>query len=534
MNDLEQEIQELRKRVEQLETKKNNSALFGRTFSQLGTTDSDLLLKTRGQVKIQWGNKYIDLIKDGKFITNSKVLYEVSSVQDIISNGIYLVNGQVFLKIGNNAPVSLNNDGNTSYVSFMVQSGITSDQKHTALSNIGFLYESLDDFDENSLENGIIYVEQEKKLYTVTNGVLSEFSLASSSTFDKSVIIQKNTPDKGSLIIKGLGVSNSLAFDTMHIYSDLSYNKIDSQTKNLIIYISGQEKMSITNMGVKIGNLHTTTIQSEDSDQNKGFMIKEENGLYTLTIDKVIQRISSDNQELLVLPEYYLHNINIISTATQINITDSGFEATLLLGLPNTYQINDELIFFCYASTTEDSTEDSIQTLKKVLIKVTSSNENSIVIQGEDSLDYSTLESLSNTLLMLIKRDNQFPIRIKDNTIDIYSQEGPIARFGNLDEIQDKNPLDSLQNGIYSQLGLFDNACYVNTYNLASDDNSSRLASTEWVNQKISIPPGCILLHSIENIPDGWGICNGENGTPDLQNYYIQTEEMDLVYIIKL
>lgn len=39
--------------------------LFGRSFDSLGNSSSDLLLKTKGQVKIQWGNKFIDLIKDG-------------------------------------------------------------------------------------------------------------------------------------------------------------------------------------------------------------------------------------------------------------------------------------------------------------------------------------------------------------------------------------------------------------------------------------------------------------------------------------
>lgn len=40
--------------------------LFGRDFDSIGSSSSDLLLKTKGQVKIQWGNKFIDLLKDGK------------------------------------------------------------------------------------------------------------------------------------------------------------------------------------------------------------------------------------------------------------------------------------------------------------------------------------------------------------------------------------------------------------------------------------------------------------------------------------
>ena len=39
--------------------------LFGRVYEVIGDSSSDLLLKTKGQLKVQYGNKYIDLIKNG-------------------------------------------------------------------------------------------------------------------------------------------------------------------------------------------------------------------------------------------------------------------------------------------------------------------------------------------------------------------------------------------------------------------------------------------------------------------------------------
>ena len=41
----------------------NKVQLFGRSYNQYGDSDTDVIIKTKGQVKIQWGAKFIDLIK---------------------------------------------------------------------------------------------------------------------------------------------------------------------------------------------------------------------------------------------------------------------------------------------------------------------------------------------------------------------------------------------------------------------------------------------------------------------------------------
>ena len=74
-SDLLKELESLKKRIETLESKasdKNSLQMFGRSYSQAGSSNSDFVIKTKGQVKIQWGSKFIDLIKDGKINVNSK------------------------------------------------------------------------------------------------------------------------------------------------------------------------------------------------------------------------------------------------------------------------------------------------------------------------------------------------------------------------------------------------------------------------------------------------------------------------------
>lgn len=56
-----------------------------------------------------------------------------------------------------------------------------------------------------------------------------------------------------------------------------------------------------------------------------------------------------------------------------------------------------------------------------------------------------------------------------------------------------------------------------------SDYNKMILANGNGDLQSIGCPKGVIWLWSgsIENVPDGWVLCNGENGTPDLRGRFV-------------
>lgn len=60
MEELLKRIEALEKKVSELEGK--SSQMFGRVYNSIGSTESDFLIKTKGQVKVQVGNKFIDLI----------------------------------------------------------------------------------------------------------------------------------------------------------------------------------------------------------------------------------------------------------------------------------------------------------------------------------------------------------------------------------------------------------------------------------------------------------------------------------------
>ena len=49
------ELNNLKSRLDKLESKSN---ILGGSYTQLGSSKSDLLLKTRGKIKVQYGNSY--------------------------------------------------------------------------------------------------------------------------------------------------------------------------------------------------------------------------------------------------------------------------------------------------------------------------------------------------------------------------------------------------------------------------------------------------------------------------------------------
>ena len=169
--------------------------LFGKTYNTIGSTDSNFIIKTKGDLKIQWGNKFIDVIKNGKIVSeNSEILFLVESPNEIQKNGVYIVtaeeNNELWVCI-DGVKVQINNTtGENIYVSFMMEQKTTSDQQHQALTNIGFYYETLQKAKSAKINSGIIYVEEDNKLYIAKNGNLIQYILSASQ---EETITENNT-----------------------------------------------------------------------------------------------------------------------------------------------------------------------------------------------------------------------------------------------------------------------------------------------------------------------------------------------------
>lgn len=515
--------------------------LFGKSHNVLGESSSDLILRCRGSVKVQWGNKFIDLIKDGKINVDSKFIFSVDSVDNIKNkNGLYVTsNGSVYLRSDEHI-INLSGEIGTVYVSYMAEQETTSDQKYTALKNIGLIYDDISSINDSSLRNGIVYIVGQQKLYIINDGQMQEYQFQMPNPFSEQFIISKNDASQGALVIRGSGINNSLAFDTLFLYTDENVSYIDSDG-DLVIRTGGNQVIRVDRDNTIINNsVSTECIQSIEAGENYGFKLYTENGESWLIVDNVIERNATSEVDRDTYPQYYSLNNNIIVGAEFFQDETYGDTYILQLKYQNTFKIGDCL--YAYAESTEGNTSE-LGTLVKIPLRIIQLNvqtENGIqtqiipgVVPEADALQ--EMPNFTGKIIYLAGTDEQIDIiRYTEKDIDLLQytnfedEQEPYSvkvRTGGLEElqlnmIQDKQeiPIDGV--GIYSEKGVFREAMYDSEYVLEINDDSSRFASTEWVNRLL--PIGSIIMFGGSQIPEGWQICNGSNGTPNLSGYFIK------------
>lgn len=549
--DLLKELESLKKRVSELESqKKNNLNMFGRSYSQVGNSDSDFLIKTKGQVKIQWGNKFIDLIKDGKINVDSAFIFKVKSEDKIgVKDGIYLTDdGMVYLQIGGQLINLVGEIGNT-YVSFLGEQQTESDSKYTALKNIGFLYPDMNSFGKDSLQNGIVYIESEQKLYIVQDGQLSEFSIAFPNPFTEQFIIQKNDANNGALLIKGSGITNSLAFDSFYIFTEEGNAYLRSEGE-INIMIDEETFINVTQSKTTIKNIvEANTFQSVGASQDSGFMLYLDDNGSTLIVDNLIVRNQSDDISTGIYPTQWSLKHNVITAIDQVSDEALGDGFALSLKYKNEYKVGDYIYFYG-----DIKVNDFSQQIVKIpaQVKMLNTETGNIVyveILTDLIQDIGSLQELTNCIgkiTYLIGSDQKLQLlRYAEQQIDLIecqtaqeeqAPEAIKARYGLLDSLNlkerdnvAKTEPEIKGQGSYIKQGYFSKAGYEKDYSLADEDDSTQLASTEWVRKLLKkiLPKGTIAAYHGDSIPDGWALCNGENGTPNLVGKFIKAGETE-------
>jgi hypothetical protein len=280
----------------------NFDKLFGRTYSTVGNSDSDFIIKTRGQVKVQWGKKFIDIIKDGKLNVDAEVIKKVSSPDRISSDGIYYVEStnEVMLKIGNTV-INLSDDGSGTFVSYALSQNVTSEQREVALSNIGIRFDSEESAITSGIDSGVVFLDDSQRWYIVKDGVFIAYPSELSNPYSNQIVLKKNDGNKGALIIEGSGVNNSLALgskDGLLLYLAGQTGYI-TNNDNIQVNINNIESLSIAPEGITTQSVISNMIKSEGANQTTGFRLYTSGGESTLEVDNLLVRNNAETASLL-------------------------------------------------------------------------------------------------------------------------------------------------------------------------------------------------------------------------------------------
>ncbi len=515
-------MSDLEKRVKALEDKLASFKNFGRAYSQVGDTNSDFLIKTKGQVKIQWGNKFIDLLKNGKLNVDSDFVFTSEGKK----NGIYVINGNVYFQI-NEQKVQLGNTEGNTFISLLDNQNNTLEQKSKALKNIGLIYDDISE--AKDITSGIVYIENEKKLYIGTKEGLKEYSIP--TTLNSQFIIDSDSKN-GSLVIIGEGRQHSIKFNNMYLYIYKNETYLDSMGKLHLRY-NNSDILTLDRNGILISNkAECNLFQSIGANDESGFKLyNNEDGESTLKIDNLVLRNNTlDNSRNEIYPTYWYYKTNIISKIEGNQITlqyPNEFEDTYTL---RAYTDKLEIVNF------------TIDSIDGATITVSTSNTYSGNLQGQ--VLFTILDGQKTTTLL--KRDsNTLDLITPYNIETVDNTEMVTTRIGRLDNLNKQSVYNEVLNnvvgdGLYSNFALF-NSVYLTDplyNNLNTTEHSNKLICARWIHKLL--PNGIIMQFKGYDIPDGWAICDGNNGTPDLSNRFETFIEdngidtYDIIYIIKI
>lgn len=436
---------------------------FGRTYETVGDVSGDLLLKTRGGVKIQIGSSFIDLIKNGKINVDIDIIKEASSKDNIIDNGLYLIKDVLYVKYQDTI-LSLGSNTGESQVSYLPQLNITQEQQIQAQKNIGIYYDTLEEAQQN-VNDGYVYVKG-KGLY----------------------IIQSSIPVK---------ITNNNQFSSLNIGSDQYTESITNYSKDHDFKINNTKLFELSENSVTCEKpLYINELQ----DTNNSFYIISSGGKSTLRINNIVtDTISASSTNNLDDLQYHYNYNNIITDIIDNSKTSENFYYTLYLKYSvNTYQIGDYLYFNIYDSDTSQNIE--------YLVTIIELSGNSVKVQCDKSIPTLTYQPICYYKY----KDPAIYGFITNYKKFIYSNNTYSVIIG---DISEKYSSNSLTNGFYSDCAVTKNQILISPnldspnlvnvvfkksnsfpkleegWELSKEDNSQNLATTKWVNStKYTLP----------------------------------------------
>lgn len=227
---------------------------LGRDMTFFGTKEQDLVLQTKGKIKINFGDKFTDLFTGGKFNVGNKDI--ISTIKGKPStkdeDGFYFdeSSGTLYLKIGDNIYEIFSNAKEVGgYIVYNDIQNLTTEEQFQAQNNIGLSFNTKDDA-LKAEASGLVYIVSENKAYILKDGIFypvtGKEESSKSNYFNKQVTIDLGDSESLALLIEGLKNYLRVGTEDNHtdIYQDQNGGVTDSN-KQLTVKVDGKEQIIV-------------------------------------------------------------------------------------------------------------------------------------------------------------------------------------------------------------------------------------------------------------------------------------------------
>lgn len=278
------------------------TTIGGVSYETIGSSSSNLLLRCNGTARIQWGNKLIDLIKNGKIVSenDSDKIFIVSNESDINSNGVYVLTadeGDQLWVYKNGEKYNLTRTD--LYISANNKQDLTAEQKTQALENVGFYFNTLEELKKSEIKNGIVYVLDKQNLFTIKDGVVSDFTIKLNSVTVEQTKVEGDNINGSDKIVLTVSDKNYIELSSGRILVDqpiqmkttaVLNSEGASSEKGYRLYIESEIAYIETDTLIARKNISTPSITSIDGSTSSGFQLYESEGASYLNVDYINAR----------------------------------------------------------------------------------------------------------------------------------------------------------------------------------------------------------------------------------------------------
>lgn len=406
--------------------------LFGRAYESIGSTGSDFIIKTKGQVKIQWGNKFIDIVKNGKIAVDTDIIESINSVSDINKNGIYYIKetGSIYIYVEGTL-INLSGEIGTTYVSFVGVQETTDSQKKQALANIGLMFETLDEAIESNITDGFVYILNSQKFYIVSEGKYTEYPANIPNPYPRQFVIKKeDSSTNGSFLVYGDGKINGINVnDLFNLYQEGINSIIEGS--NVIIRNNDLDSLSISSSGIESnsdilsrGSIIANEFKSENASPTREFRLYINKGESTLEVDNIIWRNKPIDESGYIYPSMWFQQFSTIASMEE----KEGEENIYSISFRQPIEFSQGNILCTYSTVSyESEDEGTIYEDVKIALSVIESTDSSIdanieLIGASSQAEQVIYDNISNALQgkKIFFVANGKPItRLSHNNIDL-------------------------------------------------------------------------------------------------------------------